>query len=258
MNQTMQFQTVQYELKDQVAHITLNRPHRLNAVVPLLVEELNVAIHKAEVDQAKVILLSGKGKAFSSGHDLKDEDNYKPLPESISRYRYEQIQNITRKIRKTPIPVIALVRGYALGAGCEIALCCDLIVAEENTKFGFPEVQAGLSVTGGISNLLPQTIGLVKAKELLFLGEMFTAQEAKELGLINFVVDEGSIDEFTKKIINRLKALPYVSLSRAKIVLNEGSQTSIEGAFQIELEHVLATTSSESAKSFSEKFSTKK
>ncbi|MFD9813356.1 enoyl-CoA hydratase/isomerase family protein [Streptomyces sp. NPDC059080] len=104
-----------------------------------------------------------------------------------TRARLDRIQDVTRLIRDAPFPVVAAVHGYALGAGCEFALSCDLVVAAEGTRFGFPEVGVGLSVTGGVSRLLTGAVGPIKAKELILLGEHFDAQEARRLGLVTRV-----------------------------------------------------------------------
>lgn len=237
------FQTVDYVLDQHVAYIYLNRPNVLNAVVPQLVEDLNQALDLAERDRVKVAVLSGRGRAFCSGHDLKsDENNFKNEDDEIEkRIRFQHMQDVTRKIRNAAFPIIASVKGYALGAGCEFALCCDLIIAEEDAKFGFPEVSVGLSVTGGISHILPMNTGLAKSKELLFLGEKFSAKEARNLGLINFVVEPGELENATHDLAKRLESLHHNALVRAKFALNHGSQSTIESAIETEIEHVVST-----------------
>lgn len=249
--------TVDYELIDGIAYIYLNRPHRLNAVVPQLVEELVQALDRAGREQVKAVILSGRGRSFCSGHDLKANED-RSISEPKRRVEIQRIQDVTRKIRQAPFPVIAAVHGYALGAGCEFALCCDLIIAEKDAEFGFPEVSVGLSVTGGISHILPMAVGLVKAKELLFLGERFTGEKAKNIGLINYVVDSGELTNKAMELAIRLSKLPQSSLSKAKFVLNNGSQVNIESAFDMEIEHVLSTSRSKDADEAAEKFSVKK
>ncbi|MFZ3578705.1 enoyl-CoA hydratase/isomerase family protein [Virgibacillus sp. DJP39] len=249
-------QTVSYELIDGIACIYLNRPNSLNAVIPQLIDELNESLERAEHDRVSVVLISGRGRAFCAGHDLKQDKQEQT--ETELRGHLQRLQDVTRKIRQAPSPVIAAVHGYALGAGCEFALCCDLIIAENNTEFGFPEVGVGLSVTGGISHLLPMTVGLSKAKELLFLGERFTAKEAKNLGLINYVVAPGELENEAMELATRLSNLPQASLSRAKLVLNHGSQSTIDSAYEIEVEHVLSTTISEEARKAADNFKSRK
>src|ERR1700728_592629 len=194
---------VDYELTDSVARVYLNRPHRLNAVVPELTAGLAAALARAGTDGARVVVLAGRGRAFCSGHDLKEQ----LPPETVlaTRLRVEQIQDVTRAIRRFPGPVIAAVHGYALGAGCEFALGCDLVVAAEDAQFGFPEVSVGLSVTGGISRLLPLLVGPVRAKELVLLGDQFDAAAARDLGLVNRVVPAGEHQRAAGELAARLR-----------------------------------------------------
>ena len=138
---------VDYELDRSVARIYLNRPHRLNAVVPELAAGLVAAFARACEDGARVAVLACRGRAFCSGYDLKSSPPYL----AAARRQADGIQDVTRAIRRFAGPVVAAVHGYALGAGCEFALGCDLVVAAERTWFGFPEVSVGLTVTGGIS-----------------------------------------------------------------------------------------------------------
>lgn len=236
-----EFETVEYYCHESIGYIYFNRPDRLNAVIPTLVQEVHKAFKEAENDGVRAVILAGRGKAFCSGHDLKSNDI--PQDDIQKRNYLQQIQDITKIIRSSSYPVIADIHGYALGAGLEFALCCDLVVANVGTVLGFPEVSVGLSVTGGISHILPNTIGMVKAKELLLLGEKFTAQEAQELGLINFVSKEEENDGLAVKLADKIVQLPRESLSRAKFVLNNSSQTSINQAYELEIEHAIATLS---------------
>jgi 2-(1,2-epoxy-1,2-dihydrophenyl)acetyl-CoA isomerase len=225
---------VEYELAEAVAQIHLNRPHRLNAVVPELAAGLVAAFARAGQDGARAIVLAGRGRAFCSGHDLKE-----PLPpETVlaTRLRVEQIQDVTRAIRRFPGPVIAAVHGYALGAGCEFALGCDLVVAAEDAQFGFPEVSVGLSVTGGISRLLPLLVGPVRAKELVLLGDRFSAARALELGLVNVVAPAGQHEQAAAEIAARLRDQPALSLALAKQALDRGAECALEEAMAAEVD----------------------
>jgi enoyl-CoA hydratase/carnithine racemase len=132
------------------------------------------------------------------------------------------------------------VHGYALGAGCEFALCCDLVAASRDAVFGFPEVSVGLGVTGGISRLLPLTVGMAKAKELVLLGERFSAAQALELGLINWVAEEGKHLHSAMDVAARLRDKPRAALARAKVALNLGPEVGLEAAFETEIGNALA------------------
>jgi 2-(1,2-epoxy-1,2-dihydrophenyl)acetyl-CoA isomerase len=231
--------TVDYELADSVAWVRLNRPHRLNAVVPELVTGLVDALTQAGKDEARAVVLAGRGRAFCSGHDLKE-----PLPSlttSATRRRVDEIQDVTRAIRRFPGPVIAAVHGYALGAGCEFALGCDLVVASEEAQFGFPEVSVGLSVTGGISRLLPLLVGPVRAKELLLLGERIPASRALELGLVNRVVATGEHEAAAAALATRLIKQPALAMTIAKQSLDRGIDSNLEEAMATEVDFAALT-----------------
>jgi 2-(1,2-epoxy-1,2-dihydrophenyl)acetyl-CoA isomerase len=230
---------VDYELTESIARIYLNRPHRLNAVVPELTEGLVMALGRAGRDEARAVVLAGRGRAFCSGHDLKE-----PLPpETVlgTRLRVEQIQEVTRAIRRFPGPVIAAVHGYALGAGCEFALGCDLVVAAEDAQFGFPEVSVGLSVTGGISRLLPLLVGPVLAKELLLLGDRFGAARALELGLVNRLAPAGQHERVAGELAARLRDQPALALALAKQALDRGADSALEEAMATETDFAALT-----------------
>jgi enoyl-CoA hydratase/carnithine racemase len=231
-------QVVTYELGGGIAVITLDRPHRLNAVMPELVEQLGAALGEARHDDVGACVLTGAGTSFCAGHDLRLENE--PISEAEDRRRLHRIQDVTRLVRQAPFPVVAAVHGYALGAGCEFALCCDLVVASTDAVFGFPEVGVGLGVTGGISRLLPLTVGMAKAKELVLLGERFGARQALELRLINWVVEPGQHLSFALDLAARLCDRPRRALARAKHALNLGPEAGIEAAFEMEIASALA------------------
>jgi 2-(1,2-epoxy-1,2-dihydrophenyl)acetyl-CoA isomerase len=237
---------VDYEHDQAVARIYLNRPHRLNAVVSELTEGLVAALDQAGRDGARVAVLAGRGRAFCSGHDLKE-----PVPEETAlatRLRVDGIQEVTRAIRRFPGVVIAAVHGYALGAGCEFALGCDLVVASEDAQFGFPEVSVGLSVTGGISRLLPLLTGPVRAKELLLLGEKFGASRALELGLINRVTPTGQHEQVAAEFAARLAAQPALAMVLAKQALDRGADCALEEAMAAETDFAALTVAPGAAK----------
>lgn len=246
---------VLYESEGGIAVITLNRPHRLNAVVPDLVEELCQALSQSRRDDVGACVLTGAGRSFCAGHDLKQEDE--PLTEAEDRRRLHRVQDVTRLVRQSPFPVIAAVHGYALGAGCEFALCCDLVAASADAQFGFPEVSVGLGVTGGISRLLPLAVGLARAKELVLLGERFSAQRALDLGLVNWVVEPGQHLRFAMDVAARLRDLPRSALARAKLALDLGADGGMESAFETEIGNALAlhkgTDARDAARGFRER-----
>ena len=230
---------VDYELDQSIARVYLNRPQRLNAVVPELTAGLVTALQRAGDEGARVVVLAGRGRAFCSGFDLKEPVQQESVIET--RRRVDGIQEVTRAIRRFPGPVVAAVHGYALGAGCEFALGCDLVVAAADAQFGFPEVSVGLSVTGGISRLLPLLVGPIRAKELVLLGDRFDATAARELGLVNRVTAPGEHEGAALEVAARLAAQPALALALAKQALDRGADCALEEAMAAETDFAALT-----------------
>jgi enoyl-CoA hydratase/carnithine racemase len=220
-----------------VAVISLNRPDRLNAVNGQLVEGLLDVLSEVEQSECGAAVFAGRGRAFCAGHDLKEPRG----DDATLLRRLEHLQEITRRIRKLPIPVIAAVQGHAVGAGAEFALGCDLVVAAEGMRFRFPEVGIGLSVTGGITKLLPLLVGPVKAKELLLLGEPIDAHEALRLGLVNRVVPPEQLMDAGLDWARRLASQPRLPTALAKTALDNGIDAAFEAALGLEVSHALIT-----------------
>jgi 2-(1,2-epoxy-1,2-dihydrophenyl)acetyl-CoA isomerase len=241
--------TVDCALDDGIAVIWLNRPERLNAVVAELVDDLLEALEAAAHSDARAVVLAGRGRAFCAGHDLKE-----PTPEADSRARLDRLQDVTRRLRGLRQPVIAAVHGYAIGAGAEFAMGCDLILAAEDAVFAFPEVSLGLSVTGAASRLLPLLVGPVKAKELLLLGERFSGTRAHELGLVNAVVPADDLMDKALDWASRIAAHPAAAATMAKRALDSGIDSSLESALEVEVGHALITEHSAAVLASAEAF----
>lgn len=224
---------VTYHLDGMVASIQMDRPSRLNAAGPELVAELRHCVALAHDDAAAVIILSGAGRAFSAGHDLKAAPLRRGSAEESEHL--QSLQKITRLLRSPDVISIAAVHGYALGAGLEFALSCDFVVADQHAEFGFPEVSVGLSVTGGISYLLPNAVGLPRAKEMILLGERFNARQAHKLGLISQLTEPGKHLDAARAIADRLMTLPRTALALAKGGLEHGVRQGMEEAMAYEV-----------------------
>jgi 2-(1,2-epoxy-1,2-dihydrophenyl)acetyl-CoA isomerase len=224
---------------DELALIYLNRPERLNAIVTGLVQELCTALASA-AERCAGVVICGRGRAFCSGQDLNESLNHSDV--ESHRRALSHLQDVTRLIRAFPGPVIAAVQGYALGAGCEIALAADFTIAARDANFGFPEVKKGLGVTGGISYLLPRMIGLPRAKELVLLGEWISAERAVELGMIHSVVEPDELEAAAIGLAERLIAQPREALLRARRTLDAGAQGTLEQAFEYEIVQALSAT----------------
>jgi len=249
------FETIIYEHENKIARIYLNRPERLNAVNEQLVEEFCQAIDQSITEEAKLLIVSGKGRAFCAGFDLKQNEEI--ISKEEEKRKFERIQDVAKKIRNANFPVIANVHGYALGAGCEFALSCDLIYATDDAEFGFPEVSVGLSIGCGISHDLPKIVGPAKAKELLFFSNRISSFEAKKMGLINHIFQKEYLNKEINKNANELIKRPTAALTKAKVLLNKGIQSDIESAYKLETEHAVSLVMSNEAKNRAKAFQNK-
>ncbi len=230
----MTLETIVYDRGDAIAHVRLNRPHRLNAMVPQLMRELHLALVAAEGDPAvRVVILSGRGRAFCAGDDLKEAakgfDGVAAVREFVA-----QIQQVTVDLKTMRKPVIAAVHGYAVGGGCELALGCDLVVAAEDAKFGFPETSVAQFVTGGVTHFLPRAVGLARAKELIMTGRLFDGREAERLGLVNRAVPEPEVPGEAERLARTVLEKAPISIELAKAALEAGGQSDLTTAMALE------------------------
>ncbi len=234
---------VTYCLSDSVATIGLNRPDRLNAISPALARDLLEGLNRATQEGARVIVLKGEGRAFCAGHDLKEPDPEPGSPESEAHL--ENLQEITRRLVAPRVTSVAAIHGHVLGAGAELALACDIIIAAHSAEIVFPEVSVGLSVTGGGSYLLPAAVGLTRAKQLMMLGEPLDSERALNWGLVTQVVDEHSLASATETIVQQILALPAPALELSKATLNAASNLGLEKTMALEVENARHTLTSE-------------
>ena len=234
----MAYETILYSLNEGVAEIRLNRPHRLNAVTQQLYDELASALGEAESNgDARVVLLTGEGRAFCVGADLKE---HKTGRTAFDRRQYLQGEQIVcKRLLELKLPVVAAVNGFALGAGAELAIASDFLLMAESAQIGLPEISLGNFLGGAVTVLLPRLVGLAKARELVFLGERITGEEAVRIGLANrSLPDEGFLDaarEFAKRIATKA---PF-SMELAKKQLNFASEGTLDAALVAELEGMM-------------------
>ena len=199
--------------------ITLNRPGRLNAILPELLEDLLAALAAAARDPAVgCVLLTGAGRAFCAGDDLKDFAD-QVGDEAATRAYVERIQDVTRALTLGDKPVVGAIRGWAVGGGLEWVINCDLAIAAQGTRFFFPEVSWGLFVTGGVTSQLPRLVGLQKARELILFGERFDAAQALDWGLLWQVVPDEALMATALAAARRLAALPPGPVRALKRIL---------------------------------------
>jgi enoyl-CoA hydratase len=230
----MSYKSIVFEKADQIATITLNRPEKLNALSPQLVEELYDALRDADADDSvRVIILTGGETVFAAGADLGAMDA--ALPDVVQTFKQRfSPRNPFDYIEQLGKPVIAAVAGYALGGGCELAMCCDFRIAADNAKFGQPEIRVGLIPGAGGTQRLQRLIGMTKAKELIMLGDSIDAEKAEQLGLVNAVVPAENLLDEASKLAARLIEKPPFGLRLAKMVMNMGADRDLQTALALE------------------------
>jgi len=234
----MKLETVIYEKKGNIATITLNRPQVLNAMNHQLVEDLNAALEAVKKDdEVKVVILTGAGRAFCAGEDLRDATGMTSL-EEYSRHA-DRIQDIQRTILELGKPMIAAIRGYAVGGGCEFALSCDIRVAAENTKFGFAEVSVGATITTAGTKLISQIIGLGRAKEMLLTAEFIDAQKAEQWGLVNKVVPDAELEQAALEMAEKIARHSSLALRLTRKVTDQGLSARFDEVLEIEARHLI-------------------
>jgi len=231
----MKLETVVYRVQESIATISLNRPQVLNALNRRLIQEAREALEAAAADPAvKVIILRGEGRAFCTGDDLSEDFSDITTTEAALR-TLDSLQRVTRVIVSMSQPVIASVHGFALGAGCEWCMNCDIRIAAEETRFGFPETKWGYTVTNAGTKLLPQLIGLGRAKQLVLTGEFIDAATAERWGLVNCVVRGDELEQRTLEVAQRLLANSSLALALSKRALNSGAERSLEDVLLAEI-----------------------
>lgn len=238
----MDFKTIRYLQADGIATLVLNRPEVLNAMNKQLWLDLQTALAEARQDaDIKVVVITGEGRAFSSGADLKDSKTR--TPEQYREY-LEALQEATRGIIRFEKPTIAAINGYALGSGYELALACDIRIAAEDAKIGSPEARVSSSITGGAFRLIQDLVGPGKARELLFTAELIDGKEAERIGLVNKAVAADQLMEITYQMAAKIALNAQFSLRMIKRGLNLAQgEVSLEALMDFEVEACLACVS---------------
>ena len=225
---------VLYSTQSGVATISLNRPKRLNAINLELLKTLHGAIQAAnDDDNVRVILLRGQGRAFCAGDDLKEFDQQVGT-ESETRAYIENIQNISRGLCLNQKMVVGAIHGWAVGGGLEWVINCDFVVMARTTRFFFPEISLGIFVTGGVTKLLVEQIGLSRAREMILLGEKYAATDALRLGFDWRIVEDSQVFEVGNDLAKRITTLPINPVRNLKRVLRESSTLTLEQTLILE------------------------
>ena len=238
----MEFECIIYEKRDGIATIKLNRPQVLNAMNKQMWLDFQVALEDVKNDPGvKVLIITGEGRAFSTGADLKDSKG-----RSMEDYRdyLVELQEASRKIIRFEKPTIAAINGYALGSGYELGLACDVRIAAEDAKIGSPEARVTSSVTGGAMRLVQDLIGPGKAKELLFTADYIDGKEAERIGLVNKAVPLDRLMDETMEMAKKMAVNSSFSIKMIKRGLNMArGEVSLEALMEYEVEACLACVS---------------
>lgn len=238
----MAFRTIEYQTDNAIATIALNRPKVLNAMNKQLWLDLKAAlVDAAQDDGIKVVIITGTGRAFSTGADLKESKT-----RTIDEYReyLSELQETSRYILYYEKPTIAAINGYALGSGYELALACDIRLAADNAQIGSPEAKVASSVTGGALRLVQDLIGPGKAKELLYTAEYIDGRTAEKIGLVNRAVAPEQLMDSARAMAAKISANSAFSLKMIKKGLNIArGEASLEAVMAYEVEACLACVS---------------
>ncbi|MFZ5651377.1 MAG: enoyl-CoA hydratase-related protein [Bacillota bacterium] len=231
----MGYETLKLTREGHIAVVAFNRPDAMNALSTQTAKDLLAALEELELDRdvfAAVLTAEGD-RAFCVGADLKERKTMSR--DEMKRQRSLFVKTFTA-VAEFPKPLVAAVNGFALGGGCEFALCCDFIIASEKAAFGLPEVGLAIIPGGGGTQLMPRVIGRNKAKELIFTGRRISAQDAYSIGLANHVAPHEKLMEKTMEIMREITRNGPIALQQAKRSINLGVELDLNTALALEAE----------------------
>ena len=237
---SFKYETIRSEITAEgVRTISLNRPSAMNAMNRLLIDEVSVAFDDANRDQdTRAIIFTGGGRAFCAGDDR--HEHVHPETEEEARAVVDAIQRATVSIVMGAKPVVGAINGWAVGGGFEWAINCDFPIWAESAKAFFPEVSLNLFVTGAVTSILPSIVGPVKAREMFFLGNRYSATELREIGVAWKVVPDDELLREAEVVASKLAALPTLSTRAMKRVLNQAIAGGLQQALNLETEATVA------------------
>jgi len=218
----MEFKNIIWEKKEGIGIIRLNREDIRNALKEELRQDLAGVLQIAEKDpEVMVVIITGVGKVFSAGGDIKQ------MAENTMWDVLERKLDLFVQVHSFPKPVIAAINGLALGGGCELAMACDFRVGSESARLGQPEINLGIFPGGGATQRLPRLVGLGRAKEMVFTGEIIEAREAERIGLLNKVFPADELMDRTLEIARKIASKGPLALKLAKMAMNMGMETGL-------------------------------
>ncbi len=232
------FEDLELEYENSKLWIYLNRPEASNAFSDKMIENLCLVLKHADEDNSvRVIILSGRGKHFCAGGDVKSMKNKSGMfagePNEL-RERYQRgIQNIPRTIHSLSTPLIAMVNGAAIGAGCDLTCMCDLAYGNEYAKFGETFNRLGLIPGDGGTYFLPRVVGERTAKEMLFTGQIYSASDSKEMGLLNNIFSQESLKSEVDKIASQIVSHPPIAIQMTKKALKHSRSGTLDSQLDL-------------------------
>jgi enoyl-CoA hydratase len=231
----MPYETIIYQNEVGIGKITINRPQAMNAITPEMLKELRFAVLEAGSDEkVKVVVLTGAGKAFSAGVDLKALGDRKLENGKVGDILDLPARALIQAIRTVPKPVIALVNGFCFTGALEIMLGCDIVIAAEDAKIGDTHAKWSLRPTWGMSARLPRRVGFLKAKELSFTADAISGKEAERIGLINLAVPGDKLNEALLAMVKKIMSNSMESIAAYKHLYNTNDSLSLEKSLELE------------------------
>ena len=231
----MAYETILYQAAGGVARITMNRPEAMNAITPTMLKELKAAVQAAaKAEEVRVVVLTGAGRAFCAGVDLKALGEIILTGGKVGDILDIPARELIDAIRSVPKPVIALVNGFCFTGALEIMLACDLVIASVQAKIGDTHAKWGLRPTWGMSARLPRRVGFLKAKELSFTADAITAQEAERIGLVNLACPADKLEETLEAMVKRIMANSPQSIAAYKQLYNTNEAMTLDQGLALE------------------------
>lgn len=242
----MVYETIIYTEDAGIARITFNRPEAMNAITPDMLKELRDAVLEAGKDsKVRIIVLTGAGKAFCSGVDLKALGGRKLERGKVGDILDVPARNLIKAIRSVPRVVVALVNGFCFTGAMEIMLACDLVIASEDARIGDTHARWGLRPTWGMSARLPRRVGFLKAKELSFTAEAISGKEAERIGLVNQAVPHDKLEEALQTMVQKIMANSQQSIEAYKLLYNNNETMTLDESLELEYKSEFNITDTE-------------
>ena len=231
----MAYETIIYQAGGGIGRITLNRPQAMNALTPAMLKELKTAVLAAGKDgNVKIIVLTGAGRAFCAGVDLKALGDQKLVNGMVGDILDLPARELINAIRSVPKAVICMVNGFCFTGALEIMLACDIVIASEDAKIGDTHAKWGLRPTWGMSARLPRRVGYLKAKEISFTAEAITGKEAERIGLINMAVPADKLEEALQNMAKKIIGNSAQSIAAYKQLYNANESMTLDKSLELE------------------------